>query len=214
MAFQNWVSNIFPIYLHREVNLIACTKVQDRARTTVWSDYIGVGSLMFYRKFHGFLFLISIEEDLKKAFYCIWAWRPSWSMNQNHLNKFTSSLSTSLSCEILLKYAQCFQMSMENGNSLNLQKEVECHRFTLRSYVSMLLVNMVSLCNMIYQSLIVLSIFPIYMNRVVYSTLRTEVKGQPKAIIWTSLVGLESLVICVKFQDFTNESSQIHLEEI
>ena len=28
----------------------------------------------------------SREVDLKKAFYHIWAWRPSWSCDQDHFN--------------------------------------------------------------------------------------------------------------------------------
>ena len=28
------------------------------------------------------------EEDFLKGFYHIWAWRPSWSCDQDHVNKF------------------------------------------------------------------------------------------------------------------------------
>ena len=29
------------------------------------------------------------EEDFLRGFYHIWAWRPSWSCDQDHLNKLS-----------------------------------------------------------------------------------------------------------------------------
>ena len=36
--------------------------------------------------------LLVLEKKIFKGFYHIWAWRPSWSCDQHHVNKFSCSL--------------------------------------------------------------------------------------------------------------------------
>ena len=44
---------------------------------------------MLHTKFRGNRPVGSGEEDFLKGFYHIWAWRPSWSCDQHHVNKFS-----------------------------------------------------------------------------------------------------------------------------
>ena len=47
---------------------------------------------MLHTKFRGNRPAGSREEDLLKGFYHIWAWRPSWSCDQNIANKISMPL--------------------------------------------------------------------------------------------------------------------------
>ena len=44
---------------------------------------------MLHTKFHENRPAGSGEEDFLKGFYHIWAWRPSWSCDKDHVNKFS-----------------------------------------------------------------------------------------------------------------------------
>ena len=48
-------------------------------------------------------------EDFFKGFYHIWAWRPSWSCDLDHLNKLSFPRPKEAPHEIWLQWAQWFQ---------------------------------------------------------------------------------------------------------
>ena len=48
-------------------------------------------------------------EDFKRVFYHIWAWWPSWSCDQDHLNKLLFSCPKESPYEIWVQLAQWFQ---------------------------------------------------------------------------------------------------------
>ena len=62
---------------------------------------------MLHTKYHGNRSAGSGEEDFLKGFYHIWAWRPSWSCDQHHINKF----SFPCTCTLKLTYKIWLKMS-------------------------------------------------------------------------------------------------------
>ena len=62
-------------------------------------NLVDLESLMLYNKIHPQSF---------KCFYNIWAWQPSCSMMQNHLNKVPTSLPKKAPCEIWWKLVKWF----------------------------------------------------------------------------------------------------------
>ena len=57
--------------------------------------------LMLYTNIQPQSFLVLKKKKIKKCFYHVWAWWPSCSMVQNHLNKLTIPLWQKVPCEIL-----------------------------------------------------------------------------------------------------------------
>ena len=53
--------------------------------------------------------LLVPEKEIFKGFYHIWAWRPSWLCDLNHLNQFSFPLPKEDPYEILFQSAQWFQ---------------------------------------------------------------------------------------------------------
>ena len=60
---------------------------------------------MLHTKFQGHQSIGSGEEDFQ-GFYRIWAWRPSWSCDPDHLNNFSFLKALEAVYEIRLQLAQ------------------------------------------------------------------------------------------------------------
>ena len=63
---------------------------------------------MLHTKIQGHRHFGSGEEDVFLGFYHIWAWRPSWSCDQDHLSKFSFPNPIEAPYEIWLWLAQWF----------------------------------------------------------------------------------------------------------
>ena len=59
---------------------------QGQLRFIIWTNLVGSTSTMLHSKSQGHRHLVL--EKILKHFYHIWAWRPSWSCDQNILHQF------------------------------------------------------------------------------------------------------------------------------
>ena len=59
---------------------------QGQPRTIIWTNLVVLEHLMLHTKFQGRLVP---EKKIFKIFYHIWTWRPSWSWDQDRLNKLS-----------------------------------------------------------------------------------------------------------------------------
>ena len=84
----------------REQTWPFCKVGQGQPMISIWTNFEGSKTAMLYTKFDGH----RPEED----FYHIWARRPSWSYDQDHLNNLSFTHPTEAPQEIWLWQAQWF----------------------------------------------------------------------------------------------------------
>ena len=58
----------------------------------MYIDFVELESPMIHAKFQDHRTSGSGEKKIFKGFYRIWAWRPSWSCDLDHLNKLSFPL--------------------------------------------------------------------------------------------------------------------------
>ena len=81
---------------------------QVQPRVIIWTNLVVFEHPMLHTKFQGHQRFGSGEEDFFKGFYHIWAWQPSWSCDQDCLNKLSFPHPMETLYEIWLQSAQRF----------------------------------------------------------------------------------------------------------
>ena len=81
-----------------------CRKIgQGQPRDIIWTNLVVLEYLRLHTKFQGHG--LSVPEKIFKGFYHVWTWRPSWSFDLDHLNKFSFSHPKKAPHEISLQSA-------------------------------------------------------------------------------------------------------------
>ena len=79
--------NCFP-YKSKGDQIWPCRKIgQSQLRVISWTNLIVLKYPMLHTNFQGHRPFGSREKEYFSWFYYIWAWRPSWSSDLDHLNK-------------------------------------------------------------------------------------------------------------------------------
>ena len=86
---KNPLFYLFPIQKHKGPNW-TCRKIgQGQPRVIIWANLVILKHPMMHTKIQGHRPSGSGEEVFFLAFYHIWAWRPSWSSDLDHLSKLS-----------------------------------------------------------------------------------------------------------------------------
>ena len=102
-----WKINCFTFFPYKSIRgqIWPCNKIgQGQPRVIIWTNLVVIKHLMLHIKFQGHWPFGSGED----GFYHIWACRPSWSCDQDHLNKLSFPHPMETPYEIWLQLAQWF----------------------------------------------------------------------------------------------------------
>ena len=140
--------------------------------------------------------LLDSEKKKFSCLYHIWAWRPSWSCDLDHLNTFISPIPLRLHMKFGFNRSSCFSgkeiwkcwiwMTLDQGQWMILTFDIHIGPCT-------------HLVNCIYQlwhqRLQQFLKYPLFYLFPPYKSIRDQIwhcrktnKGQPRVIIWTNLV--------------------------
>ena len=104
-------------------NLTLTLSRSSQFRFIIWTNLVGPTSQKLHTKSQGHWPSGSWEEDFLNGFYHIWAWRPSWSCDQNILHKFWLTYHKESSHEIWVQLDQWFVRKLCFNILMGLQYE-------------------------------------------------------------------------------------------
>ena len=100
----------FSPYKSMREQIWPCRKIgHGQPRVIIWTNLVVLMHPMLHIKFQGHRPFLFRRRRFFKGFYHIWAWRPSWSYDLDHLNKLSFPHPKEAPFKIWLQLALWFQ---------------------------------------------------------------------------------------------------------